>query len=413
MSIAIPNTTGGAKKSGWVGLLALFTVASVIEAAFWNQLNVFTPLYLPRLGIAADDVKGWVGTIGALSSLLGLPFLPFWGALADRYARQPIIVRSFVAHLLAGIVSLLAGNVWVFLLARAIGSLALGNSGLMMTTLSERTPQGRVSFAFAVMSGGSPLGAFIGPLLGGPIVDAYGFRTLLGIDVVVMAFVVLAMTFGYRDSFRGRQRGPLLRMAGDSLVVIWRSRRLRALFPALFLLFAGWMLSFAYITLAVKQIYKGTDLATATGIVVGVGGLMTLVLSPLLGLLADKVGQWPVLFAFSAIEVLLWPLPLLTQDIVPFTLAWGAISGVSSAVFAISFSVLSSSTVPEVRGRVMSFAYLPVNVGFILGASLGAVVTQSALFPTLPALFNIFPVSAALTLLGIFALWFAYRQPVE
>src|SRR5712671_1653706 len=113
------------KMSGWVPLLGLFSLAGFIETVFWGQMSAFTPLYLPRLGVAQSDVATWTGASVALSGALGVPLLPLWGALADRYARQPVIVRSFFAHLLAGLVCLLAGNVWVFVLGRALMSFAL------------------------------------------------------------------------------------------------------------------------------------------------------------------------------------------------------------------------------------------------------------------------------------------------
>jgi hypothetical protein len=70
--------------SSWRYLLTLYTLACLIEAMFLGQMGAFTPLYLPRLGIAPQDVARWTGAIVAISSLAGLPFLPFWGALADR-----------------------------------------------------------------------------------------------------------------------------------------------------------------------------------------------------------------------------------------------------------------------------------------------------------------------------------------
>jgi hypothetical protein len=40
----------------WVWLLSLFTAAGFVEAVFFGQINAFTPLYLPALGIAPADV---------------------------------------------------------------------------------------------------------------------------------------------------------------------------------------------------------------------------------------------------------------------------------------------------------------------------------------------------------------------
>ncbi len=202
-------------SGSWVWLLVLFTLASFVEGAFYSQLNAFTPLYLPDLGVPRDQVATWTGAVVAITSALGLPLLPFWGALADRYARQPIIVRSFVAHFLAGLGMVVSGSIWVFLLARSITSFALGNSGLMMTTLSERSPKLRRGLAFSIMNSGAPVGVFVGPLIGGALFDAFGFRTLVAINVAIMGLVILGMTFGYRDHFVGTDRGPLLTMAAE------------------------------------------------------------------------------------------------------------------------------------------------------------------------------------------------------
>jgi predicted MFS family arabinose efflux permease len=76
---------------------------------------------------------------------------------------------------------------------------------------------------------------------------------------------------------------------------------------------------------------------------------------------------------------------------------------VASGVFAVSFSVLSSSAALQIRGRVMSFAYVPVNVGFLVGAALGTLVTARDVFV-------IFPITAAVTALGTVALVIASRR---
>jgi MFS family permease len=390
-------------SSSWIRLLALFTLASFIENAFAGQMYAFTPLYLPHLGVAEADVPLWTGVIVAISSSAGIPFLPFWGALADRYARQPIIVRSFVANLVAGIVALLAGDIWVFVLGRTVMSLSLGYVGLMMTTLSERAPRERQGITFSVMNSAAPIGAFVGPLFGGPIVDAWGFPALLSINSALLVAVVLALMFGYQDNFKGANSGPILSMAADSVRIIWRSRRLRALFPSLFVLFAGWILAYTYVPLAITALYRGNEPGTAVGLILGAGGLTGFVISPAIGMLADRFGNWRVLLTGIAMEIILWPLPAFAPDLLSFGIAWAMINGLAVGTSGLPFSVLANSASSDVRGRVMSFAFLPLNVAFAVGPMIGSVVTRGSVFA-------VFPVAALITLLGVIALVAAVRQ---
>jgi DHA1 family multidrug resistance protein-like MFS transporter len=401
-----PEEQTQADPGSWVWLLVLFTAGAFFETVFYGQLTAFSPLYLPYIGVRPDQVARWIGIIAAVSGILGLPFLPFWGALADRFSRKPIIIRSFVLHLTAGLATILAGNIWVFLVARSISSLSLGNSGLMMTTLSERAPANRHGLAFSIMNSASQIGGFIGPLVGGPIVDRWGFRTLIGIDTILMLAVVLSLTFGYHDLFKSRINQPIFQMAGDSLKILMNSARLKALFPALFFLFAGSMLARTYVPLAISHIYPVQDINTIIGFILGAGGFLAIFVSPGMGALADRYGHWKLLFIGSIIEIFLWPLPALTHNLYTFGAAWALISSIGAGVFSISFTVLSSSTTSEVRGRVMSFAYLPVNVGSIIGPAIGTVISHGSVL-------TIFPAAAVLTAIGVGLLVAAWRFPVS
>jgi DHA1 family multidrug resistance protein-like MFS transporter len=390
-------------RSSWVWLLLIFTAASLIDAAFYGQIMAFTPLHLKSLGLSAEEVVTYTGLLTSLTWAVGIPFLPLWGALADRYSRQPVIVRSFLAFLVAGVLMLVARNIWVFGLGRAIMSFALGNSGLMMTTLAERVPKHRVGLAFAIMNSAAPIGYFAAPLLGGPVVDAWGLPALLWINMALIALVTLALAFGYRDTYRGTATGSLLGMAAESVVIIGRSPAVRSLFVALFALFLGWQIVLPYIPLVVTDIYRGVDPATAVGIVVASGGLATVIIGPLTGALADRYGRWRLLFIGSFLSVVLLPLPLLASSVGGLSVTWGLANGVFSALFALSFTVLSESTPEATRGRVMSFAYLPANVSATAGSALGSVVAADNVR-------RVFPVASILTLLGIGVLAWAAKK---
>jgi DHA1 family multidrug resistance protein-like MFS transporter len=392
--------------SGWVRMTILFAIAGFFEVAAYGQVSAFTPLYLPRLGIELAAVAFWVGAITSFSNFAGVPFLPFWGALADRYGRKPLIIRSFVVAFVALALTALAPNVWFFAIARAIQSLGLGNTGLILATLAEHAPAGRIAFAFGIVNGANPMGAFIGPLVGGPIVDRFGFPWLMAADAAIMLGVVAMLFFGYRDRFVAKgSGGSLLRMAGDGILLIVRSPRLRALFPALFLLFAGWMLGFIYVPLVVARLYSGPDPNTTVGIVLGVSGLGVFILSPLIGAIADAYGKARTLFIGCAVLAAIWIVPFFTREIVPFTVVWTVVNGLAAALFSVSFTLLSASATDETRGRVMTFAYLPANIGFVVGPAIGSVIASVDVF-------LVFPTAAVLTALGLVAVIFAWRQPV-
>lgn len=303
-------------RTSWRWLLGLYTVASFVETVFWGQMTAFTPIFLRDLGMSQTQIPSMVGIIAAIVGAAGIPFLPFWGALADRYSRQPMVVRSFVVYLLAGTIAVLAGNVWIFVLGRSLMSLSLGNTGLMLTTLSERTPPDRHGLAFAIMNSAGPIGAFVGPLLGGPIVDRWGFRTLMGINVALMVVVVVALSLGYINSYRGKSQAPILSMAADSIRVSFQAGRLRTLFFAFFLLYAGWMLVFSYLPVVVTTLYKGNNPASAIGYVLGAGGVLAMLLSPAMGAFADRFGHWRMLLSGAALETALWLVPFWTRSLI-------------------------------------------------------------------------------------------------
>lgn len=387
----------------WIGLLILFTFGSFIEAIMFGHLSAFTPLYLPKLGIAPADVPSWTGMIAAIAGIPGLLFLPLWGALADKFARKPIIIRSFVVEVLLACTVALAGNIWVFIIGRALSGLALGNSGLMLTTLAERAPDNRRAVAFAIMNTAGPIGVFLGPLMGGAIMDRWGFNTLLWVDAALMVFVVLSLSLAYKDTFKSRDDRPLLNMAVESIQIIWNSQSLRSLFPALFMLFAGSRLAMTYVPIAIDKLYSGPNEATTVGLVLGAGGLVSIFLGPAFGLLGDRFGLWRLLFVGVGLQILIWPLLALMPGLLAFAITYALVNGIGSGVFAISFSVLSNSTTDNVRGRVMSFAFLPSNIALIVGPAIGAAVTRQSVFAA-------FPVAGLLTMLGLGMMIFAFRK---
>ncbi|HVV85130.1 MAG TPA: MFS transporter [Kofleriaceae bacterium] len=380
-------TRGGA----W--LVTLFTVAGLLEAALWGQMNAFVPLRLRELGVAPGGVATWTGLSTLVATAIGLGTLPLWGALADRHARKPVIVRSFVAYALGCALGAATGNLALFIAARTLMSLAMGNSGLMMATINERVSPARAGLAFAIFNSAPPLGAFLGPVIGGPLVEAHGVDRLLAVDAAVMLVLTAALAGGYRDDFVARERRGVLVLALESVGILLRSPRLRRLFPTLFCLFGGWMLANLYIALVVGARFPTAHLPTRIGWVLAGGGVATVALAPALGALGDRLGVWRVAIAVAAAEALAWPIPAFTHGIAGFLVAWALANGLASAVFALAFAALAESAPDGARGRVMAFAYLPSTGGFAIASLLGLAAPGAIVGA-------VFPAAAVLTALG-------------
>jgi MFS family permease len=165
------------------------------------------------------------------------------------------------------------------------------------------------------------------------------------------------------------------------------------------------MLTFIYLPVVVQRIHGDEGLGTAVGIALGGSGLVTLVASPTIGAVADRLGHWRVLYVAAVVDGVLWLVPWATREYWPFVIAFAVVSGIGSGVFSLSFNVLASSATDAARARVMTFAYLPLNLGFIVGPGVGAFIVGRDPF-------GIFPAACAFELVGVALLVYAARRSV-
>src|SRR6202049_3959714 len=82
------------KPSGWITLLVLLGIVSMVEAFTVSHVFRFMPLYLATVNVPPAEVPAWTGYLNAAFFLFGLPLVPFWGVWSERDGRIPIIARS-------------------------------------------------------------------------------------------------------------------------------------------------------------------------------------------------------------------------------------------------------------------------------------------------------------------------------
>ncbi len=361
---------------GWLGLALLFALANFGEIVLFSNLAAFTPIYLQTLGLDEAGIKFWTGILASIGVLLGFWFVPFWGVLADRYGRKPLIVRSYAAELVAIIVMALAPNIWVFVLGRMVTGLALGNTGLMFAAVSERAPRDRVGLAISLITGSGPVGSVLGSLVGGLVVATFGIYGLWWFDGILIASVFTILLLLYREPFTPRPTPPVFRMLRNALRAVATTPVVVKYFVFSFLATCAFFFSYTYISTRIIEMSVGTNVGATIGLVFGIAGIGTLIATPTWGMLADRYGAERLLYPVTLLTALAY-LPLyFVNHVTQFTVFYFMLSTVSPAVNSLTFAAIGTNTPPERRNSVMSMIFMPLNAAIIIAPALASVATQ-------------------------------------
>lgn len=365
-----------AESREWVGLTGLFAFASFSEIVLYSNLNAFTPLFLQDLGFDAAGVKAWTGILASASLLIGFWFVPFWGVLADRYGRKPLIVRSFVVEVVAVIVIALAPNVWFFLLGRMVTGLALGNTGLMFASVSERVPRARVGVAIATITGSQPVGGVLGSLMGGFIVSQFGVTALWWFNCALIAAVTLMLVLFYHEPFTPRPTPPIRTMLENALRAVATTPIVVKYFLFSFIATSAFFFSYAYISTRIIELAHALDAGVTIGLVFGIAGIAALFATPIWGTLADRYGHEKLLPLVTFLTAAAYIPLFFASTVTQFTIAYFALSSVSPAINSLTFAIIGLGTPPDRRNAVMSMVFMPLNAAIVVAPLLASVMTR-------------------------------------
>jgi MFS family permease len=327
-------------------------------------------------------VDHWTGVLSSLAFVLGLPLLPFWGVLADRYGRKIIIVRSSVFAAVVYALSAVASNVYGLAFARFLGGFVLGNTGVMMAVQADITPREKLGRAVSIISAGSPVGMAVGPIMGGAIIKEHGVRALLWLDAGLTALVVLALIFFLKDEPREPQpQQSAGRGAIEGLQAILHTPAVLTLFGVTFLLAFGFSIAQPYIPLLVEAVYRGprADLAPAIGAVLTFAGIAMAVTTPFWGHMGDKTGHLRILRLCSLVVGVAFIGQALSTSLLQLAGLRGAQGVFLGGVGALLMVLLARYSPTSKRSSILTLSLLPQQLSWFLGPLAGTAIAALSL----------------------------------
>lgn len=178
------ETTALPKKDNFRKLVLL----TVIIGTFLGRLdqtivNLALPKIINDFGITVSSA-GWIATAYILANAV---FVPVWGKLGDTIGRKKVYIIGFVVFIIGSVLSGLAWNLSSMILFRIIQAIA-GSAdyptamAILAVTFKEEKER---SQALGIWSASFAAAAVFGPLLGGPLIDNFGWRSVFLINLPV------------------------------------------------------------------------------------------------------------------------------------------------------------------------------------------------------------------------------------
>ena len=179
------------RTSNWFGLAAL-SLGMVLLFMNTTMINVALPALSAGLGASTGELE-WVVSSYNLAFLAVL--LP-GGALGDRLGHRRLLVAGVVGFCAGACLAAVSTSVGVLIAARVVMGLAASVfTPMSLALIPQMFDEARRALATATWTAAGAVGAPLGPLIGGSMIDRWGWRAMFWLDIAV-AVVVLAMCLG-------------------------------------------------------------------------------------------------------------------------------------------------------------------------------------------------------------------------
>lgn len=198
--------------------MSSFQIRTVAICFILNMIDGFDVLVMP---FAAPSVaRHWaVGDVmlGYMlsASLFGMAFGAFFIApLADRIGRRQLTIWSLVVACAALVASVFSPTAWFLLLMRVIAGVGIGGMISNMAVLVNEYSNGpRRALAVGVYTTGYPIGATVGGLIAGPLIQEFGWRASFGLaagmTLVITIVTIAALPESYEYLIARQTHGAL------------------------------------------------------------------------------------------------------------------------------------------------------------------------------------------------------------
>lgn len=361
---------------GWHKTFYTLWLGCFITGAGYSMTMPFVSLFMAQLGnYNKFQLNMYSGLAFAMTFIAQAIISPYWGNLADRKGRKLMCMRAAGVMSITIFVTGLAQSALFIICMRFLQGLFSGYINNATALMAGETPHQRSGWVMSQMMTAGTAGNLVGPLIGGALSSAFGYRIPFFITGGLMFLVFLGSWLLVKEDFE-----PISRKAMKPMMEIMKSlpdvQLIVIMFVTTMIVQASTMSIDPIVSLYVKSLMPHShSIALVAGIVAATPGLGTMLAASKVGHLMDHIGPE---------KVLRWGLLIATLLFIPMTLIanawslafWRFLLGIASAgLLPAAQTVLTLNVPPEAFGRVFSYNQSFQAVGAVLGSLLGSTIS--------------------------------------
>ena len=338
----------------------------------FQSVQPFLPYYVQELGVTnLTDAAVWAGYMGTASGVAMAFSAPFWGMMADRFGRRPMVVRAMIGGGATVLLMAYARTPLELIATRFLQGLLAGSVTACITLVSTSTPRQHLGFALGMMQASMMVGAAVGMMGGGFMIEGIGYRNSFLIAGVAVVLAGVAVQLWVQEDFQKKPSGEPRRSFIQDTRTFLASRLFRLVMVCLMLTQFAFGVIMPVVPLFLQELAQTENIESTAGLIFSLSMLAGGVLSVVLGQLSDRFGAGRMLTGGLLCTAVLYVLQGFSTTVMMLgTLQ--VIAGVTKGAIRPVANVLLTQAVSEKdRGTAFGVMASATALGWSLGPAVG------------------------------------------
>ena len=176
------NSTTEKSSLKWLVLLTVI-IGTFLGRLDQTIVNLAIPKIINDYGITITAAS-WIATAYIIANAV---FVPIWGKLGDTIGRKKVYLLGFTIFIIGSVLASMAWNLSSMIVFRIIQAIAVSAdypTAMAIITVTFREGKERAQ-ALGIWSSAFAAASVFGPLIGGPLIDTFGWRSVFFINLPI------------------------------------------------------------------------------------------------------------------------------------------------------------------------------------------------------------------------------------